>query len=516
MDVRFSCIDCPTQALRSRHRMLSLNDDGASTIHATVSYFIPHWQVGGRGEMMMDGPPRRFMCARRGPNPRVQGQSGGYVRRLFNSGSAKAMSIQLRPKPEHAKSDFSFFFLFPFPRSYGSSATESQQKADSRQTRCLGAPLHEPSANFEAQFSLAYGGAASEPSSKPSSLLDELPANCSPAAPLHCSALHCKSQLRSAAPLDFLQPAFHSPQPRHLPFSLTHTHTHTRRPLHRRIRLPCCLAACLPARTCQPAPACPYLPRSETAVQRAGPVLCLCLCLCLCRRLGRPSAAPPVFGGSPSCIAIAENILTTSTRRRLNPAQSQAPSSPSSAAHCLHSLASFLLVVGHSLLLPLGLFPSLSFCLSPCLSLSLSSCTSEPHIVGTTLVVRIVACTASHPNDNAIPRATPFLATFGESHRNHARTYTSSSTVLLPSSRAALSSASTWIPRHSRHGTTAALRSTTRAKSAQTTHQRAALAALTHVPARRSRCAQSHHSNLAAGLNRPPRHFRSAPPSVAH
>lgn len=49
MDVRFYCIVsyCPTRALRSRHRMLSLDDDGASTIHATVSYFIPLWQVGG-------------------------------------------------------------------------------------------------------------------------------------------------------------------------------------------------------------------------------------------------------------------------------------------------------------------------------------------------------------------------------------------------------------------------------------------------------------------------------------
>lgn len=413
------------------------------------------------------------------------------------------------------KAIFFFFFFFHFREATALLLPKvSRRQTADRRAVWVRLCTNHPLISRPNSVSLTAAQPASQAASQAACWM-----SCQPTAvlQLHCTALHCTASRNCALQLlsTFSNPPFilHS---RAISLSLSHTHTHTRRPLHRRIRLPCCLAACLPARTCQPAPACPYLPRSETAVQRAGPVLCLCLCLCLCRRLGRPSAAPPVFGGSPSCIAIAENILTTSTRRRLNPAQSQAPSSPSSAAHCLHSLASFLLVVGHSLLLPLGLFPSLSFCLSPCLSLSLSSCTSEPHIVGTTLVVRIVACTASHPNDNAIPRATPFLATFGESHRNHARTYTSSSTVLLPSSRAALSSASTWIPRHSRHGTTAALRSTTRAKSAQTTHQRAALAALTHVPARRSRCAQSHHSNLAAGLNRPPRHFRSAPPSVAH
>ncbi|GAC74489.1 hypothetical protein PANT_11d00082 [Moesziomyces antarcticus T-34] len=169
---------------------------------------------------------------------------------------------------------------------YGSSAPESQQKADSRQTRCLGgralAPsLHEPSAHFdfEAQLSLAYGGAASEPSSKPGSLLEDLPVVGNPAAPLHCSAPHCKS---------------------------------------------------------------------ETALQRAGPVLCLCLCRCL----GRPSAAPPVFGRSPSCIAIAENILTTSTRRRLKPAQAK----PRQALHPLPTVYIRSLRSSSSLV-------TLSFCL---------------------------------------------------------------------------------------------------------------------------------------------------------
>lgn len=290
------------------------------------------------------------------------------MRRLFNSvnsGSAKAMSIQLRPKPEHAKSDGGYFLVlvFLFPRSYGSSAPESQQKADSRQTRCLGgralAPsLHEPSAHFdfEAQLSLAYGGAASEPSSKPGSLLEDLPVVCNPAAPLQCSALHCKSQLRSAAPLDFLQPAFHSPQPRHLPFSLAHTHTNAH------TQTPCTDASsCLPANL--PAPARPLLPRSETALQRARPVLCLCLCRCL----GRPSAAPPVFGRSPSCIAIAENILSTSTRRRLNPAQAK----PRQALQPLPTVYIRSLRSSSSLVTP-------SFCLLVSFLLSISLSVSLP------------------------------------------------------------------------------------------------------------------------------------------
>ncbi len=402
-----------------------------------TSFHFGRWV--GEGRMMMDTTPINVRQASRIRECRGRAEVLCAAAIQFSQFrvSKRPCRFMLRPKPEHAKSDGGIFFGFGFFFFREATAlllpkVSRRQTAD-RRAVSVGEPLLHLCTNHPlisisrpTQSRLRRRGQrakqqARQPAGGSASRLAILQ--------LHwqclCTALasrNCALQLLST----FSNPHFilHS---RAISLSLSHTHTqtHTRRP-PAQTHPPACLPTCphLPALSC-PDPKqhfnVPGLSSASASVaaSAAHPLLLLSL------------------AAAPSCIAIAENILITSTRRRLKSSPSQAPSSPSTAAHCLHSFASFLLVVGHSLLLPLGLFlPSLylSLCLSPCLSLSLASCTSEPHIVGTTLVVRLIACTATTQTTTTFRALHPFLATFGESHRNNTCTYTSSSTVLLPSS----------------------------------------------------------------------------------
>ncbi|KAI3493000.1 hypothetical protein L1887_42375 [Cichorium endivia] len=294
------------------------------------------------------------MCARRGPNPRVQGAE----RRLC---AAAIQFSQFRVSKGHVDSAstqagarqkrWGIFFGFGFSFSAKLRLFCSRKSAEGRQqTDALFGWASPCSISARTIRSFRFRGPtqsrlrrrgqrAKQQARQPAGGSASRWQSCSSTA-LLCTALQVATALCSCSRLSPTRISFSTAAPS--PFlSLAHTHTNAH------TQTPCTDAsACLPANL--PAPARPLLPRSETALQRAGPVLCLCLCRCL----GRPSAAPPVFGRSPSCIAIAENILTTSTRRRLKPAQAK----PRQALHPLPTVYIRSLRSSSSLVTP-------SFCL---------------------------------------------------------------------------------------------------------------------------------------------------------